>query len=183
MTTRCFWPPERLIALLFALSASSSCSRCHAASVALPRPDPGDLERQHDVLEHRGVRREEELLEDETEVLVAQSVDRGGREGLRIRALHEDLPAIGVVEQREKVHERGFARSALANDRDRLSLENREAHTLERVEAGGSVAVRLSDVAGRQHGGSHRVVFLRFMPSTSGRTHSLRPGSGASRRA
>ena len=153
ITTRCFCPPERLMALFFALSASSSCSMCrHPAALRSFRANPGDLQRQNHVVEHRRVGGEEELLKDEAEVFIADAVHNGILELFRIRALDQQHPAIGIVEQREQMHQRRLARAALADDGDRLPGRDLERHPFQGVEPAGAMAVGLVDVWGHQHG-------------------------------
>ena len=71
--------------------------------------------------------------------------------------LDVDRAAVGLIEQREDVHQRRLARTALADDRDGLAFAHLERHTLQRVEAAGAMAVGLVDVDGVEDGTRHEV--------------------------
>ena len=106
----------------------------------------GDLQRQDDVLQDAGVRIEEELLEDEPEGLVAESADLAGAEGCDIHSPDTQRSVVGLIEERQQVHQRGLAGSALPDDRDGLPVIDPEGHALQRVEPVGTTTVGTAKV-------------------------------------
>ncbi|BDZ64965.1 hypothetical protein GCM10025877_19030 [Agromyces mangrovi Wang et al. 2018] len=138
-----------------------------AAAGALARRQAGDEQRQGDVLEHGLLRGQEELLEHESEALVAQRVDPLGGRGRGILPVDLDDAGGRSVEQREQVHERRLARAGLADDGERFAAAHLEAHALQCVEPGLAGAVGLRQRVGAEHRrgagggcGGHRFPFI-----------------------
>ena len=122
IATRCFCPPERSVAPIAGLVAQVELLEGREAAPAhLRASDAGDLQRHGHVVEHAAVRREEELLEDEAEALVAQPLPLARAKRLRVHPVDLDGTGRRCVEEREQLHERGLARAALADHGERLA--------------------------------------------------------------
>ena len=76
----------------------------------------GDLHRQEDVLLRREHRQEVEELEDEADVVAAQRRQPGVVEAGDLGVADPHLPAVGVVQPGEDVHERRLARARRPHD-------------------------------------------------------------------
>ena len=109
---------------------------------------------------------EEELLEDEPEGLVAESAELAGAEGCGIHSPDPQRAVVGLIEERQEVHQRGLAGAALADDRHGLPVINPEGHALQRVEPVGTTTVGTAEVMNVEDRGV-RCEAHRTAPSSS----------------
>ena len=108
----------------------------------------GDLLGQEEVVQHRQVGAEVELLEDDADAVLGCVGDAGQHDGL---AVHEDAPVGGLLDPREDLHQRRLAGTVLADEHVDLALEDIEGHVVER----GRAREDLGDVLGA-HGHAQR---------------------------
>ena len=104
-------------------------------------------QRQLDVLDGAGARKQVEVLEDEAELAVA---DRGalvGRQRRHVGAVEPIGAARRPVETAEDVHERRLARARRAHDGDELAGRDVDGHAAQRLHRDVAELVDLPDVA------------------------------------
>lgn len=81
---------------------------------------------ESDVVEHREVGKEREILKDEADV------PEIGRTGSDVFALQENASALQCLETRDRAQQHGLARAARAEQRNILAGVNRERYAVER---------------------------------------------------
>ena len=109
---------------------------------------PGDLHRQEDVLLRGEHRQEVEELEDEADVVPAQGREPGVVEAGDLGVADPDLPAVGVVQPREDVHQGRLARARRPHDGRQLPGRHVEVHAAQGVDDRLALAVAPRDAPG-----------------------------------
>src|SRR6266498_2423206 len=136
-----------------------------------------DLESEGDVLAHRLVRQQLEVLEDATD-RAAQRGHLPGGEPVEILAGHPDAPAGGLVLLGQQAQEGGLARARLSHHEDELALVDLDRDVVERDHVR---AVHLGHMFKFDHG--IRATFLRAsLPAAWRQGAGPRPGRGTGRR-
>ena len=100
---------------------------------ALPPGQPGVDERHLHVLERRVAGEQVVSLEHEPDAPIAQGRKAIVVEAGRVLPSHHKPPRAGAVENPDKVHEGGFARSRGAHNGDELTLADRKRRLRQRV--------------------------------------------------
>ena len=95
---------------------------------------PGDQRRYHHVLQRRELRQELVELEDEADVLVAESGQLLATEAARLRAVYNEAPAIRRVQRADNLEQGGLARAAGAYDRHDLARVDGQVDSLQHLQ-------------------------------------------------
>ena len=130
--TRCCWPPDISLGRWLSRSPRPTFAMSCVVPVRL-RLAAGDLHRQEDVLLRGEHRQEVEELEDEADVVPAQGREAGVVEAGDLGVADPDLPAVGVVQPREDVHERRLARARRPHDGRQPPGRHVEVHAAQGV--------------------------------------------------
>ena len=97
------------------------------------RAEAARLAAEHDVLGHRQVRQEVDLLVHRRD---ARCLRLGGAAERHLLAREGDGAGVDAVDARERLDERGLARAVLAHERVHLAGEHAEVDAVERLHAG-----------------------------------------------
>ena len=109
-------------------------TRSSAASAAAGARDApsADKQRQLDVVDHREIAQQVELLKDEADLAVAQPGQRAVAMAVDPRAVELDLARARLVEQADEIEQRALAAARRAHHRNKLALGDVEIDVVER---------------------------------------------------
>ena len=129
IATRCRSPPESLVGLKRrAFGEADPFERLVRAPVPLGGGDAGVEQPVGDVLAHRGVLGQEELLEDEPDLPGPQQRQLAVAQPRRVDPADPDHAAAGPLQRPHDVQERGLARPGGPDDRHQLAPPDGEGH-------------------------------------------------------
>ena len=94
---------------------------------------PPDQQREHHILQHGVLGDQMVLLEDEPDLLVAQSCQASVIAGVHIHTVQKVLPGVRCVHTPDDIHKRGLSRPGRAQDRQVLALVDGQADPLQYI--------------------------------------------------
>jgi hypothetical protein len=161
IATRCCWPPESSAGRRRSWAAAQPHPRRGQLDVGPPRPAVVQPERQRDVLLHRQLGQQVEVLEDEADALPPQHRLPALGEPGQVGAAQPDRAGRGPLQSGRALQQRRLARPGNAEHRGERTRAERQRHPVKGwTRAGGAVeqstppSVTLRHI-GQHHGGAH----------------------------
>ena len=105
----------------------------------------------HHVLQRRGTGQQVEVLEHETDALIAQTGTLVGIQSGHVLAVYPELTGTGAVQTAQNIHERGFARTGGAREGDKLAILNAKGYTLQHRQVNLAQVIHLGDIFKLNH--------------------------------